>query len=109
MRRLSKSNLPVFRQCPKRLWLEIHKLELRGDSGTTREGLKGGNGVEAIARQIYDPRGKGVLIDVNTGSIDEALDRSDALLAAHQPIFQAVFSAEGAISLASLRGEREGT
>jgi hypothetical protein len=34
MRRLSKSKHIAFRQCPKRLWLELHKPELRDDSGS---------------------------------------------------------------------------
>ena len=29
MRTLSKSKLLAFRQCPKRLWLEVHRPELR--------------------------------------------------------------------------------
>ncbi|ABM41055.1 hypothetical protein Ajs_0812 [Acidovorax sp. JS42] len=33
MRVLSKSKLLAFRQCPKRLWLEIHQPERRKDSG----------------------------------------------------------------------------
>lgn len=35
MRTLSKSKLLAFRQCPKRLWLEIHAPQLREDSGAT--------------------------------------------------------------------------
>jgi hypothetical protein len=31
MRNLSKSKIIAYRQCPKRLWLEIHKPELRDD------------------------------------------------------------------------------
>lgn len=33
MRPLSKSKLLAFRQCPKRLWLEVRQPELRADSG----------------------------------------------------------------------------
>lgn len=36
MRILSKSKLLAFRQCPKRLWLEIHHPELRTDSAATQ-------------------------------------------------------------------------
>ena len=32
MRSLSKSKIIAYRQCPKRLWLEIHRPELRDDS-----------------------------------------------------------------------------
>ena len=34
MKNLSKSKIIAYRQCPKRLWLEIHKPELRDDSGS---------------------------------------------------------------------------
>ena len=32
---LSKSKLLAFRQCPKRLWLEVHRPDLREDSSAT--------------------------------------------------------------------------
>jgi hypothetical protein len=38
MRPLSKSKLMAFRQCPKRLWLEVHRPELReGPAATQKE------------------------------------------------------------------------
>jgi hypothetical protein len=36
MHNLPKSKILAYRQCPKRLWLEIHKPELRDDSGSDR-------------------------------------------------------------------------
>lgn len=36
MRTLSKSKLLAFRQCPRRLWLEVHRPELRSDSTATQ-------------------------------------------------------------------------
>lgn len=36
MRNLSKSKLIAYRQCPKRLWLEVHRPELREDSAATQ-------------------------------------------------------------------------
>lgn len=60
MRRLSKSKLIAFRQCPKRLWLELHKPELRDDSGSQAafnigyQGPKKGHVVMfAIERKIH--------------------------------------------------------
>lgn len=32
---LSKSKLLAYRQCPKRLWLEIHRKDLRLDTAAT--------------------------------------------------------------------------
>ena len=57
MRNISKSKLLSFRQCAKRLWLEIHHRELCEDSAGTEASFAVGNQVGDIARQIYDPRG----------------------------------------------------
>ena len=35
MRTLSKSKIMAYRQCPKRLWLEIHQPELLKNSDAT--------------------------------------------------------------------------
>lgn len=59
MRTLSKSKLLAYRQCPKRLWLEIHRKELRKDSAFTQASFSIGHQVGEIARQLYDPGGKG--------------------------------------------------
>jgi len=64
MRQLSKSKIISFRQCPKRLWLELHRPELRDDSGSEIV-FAIGNQVGDVARQIYDTNGNGKLIDVN--------------------------------------------
>ncbi len=63
MRTLSKSKLLAYRQCPKRLWLEVHRPELRADSTATQASFSVGHQVGDIARRLYDPKGKGVLID----------------------------------------------
>ena len=52
MRTLSKTKLLAYRQCPKRLWLEIHKPELREDSTATQVNFSVGNRVGDLARQI---------------------------------------------------------
>lgn len=36
MRTLSKSKLFAYRQCPKLLWLEIHRSDLKQDSAATQ-------------------------------------------------------------------------
>ena len=36
MRPLSKSRLLAYRQCPKRLWLEVYRPECREDSAATQ-------------------------------------------------------------------------
>ncbi len=63
MRTFSKSKLLAYRQCPKRLWLEIHRKELRADSSATQASFKVGYEVGEIAQKLYDPKGKGQLIN----------------------------------------------
>ncbi len=102
MRHLSKSKLLAFRQCPKRLWLEIHRPDLRADSAATEASFQIGHQVGDIARQIYDPQHQGILIDVQTEGFQQAFERSTALLNFDQPIFEAGFSAGGALAFADV-------
>ena len=64
MRNLSKSKIIAFRQCPKRLWLEIHRPELRDDSSSETV-FAIGHQVGEIAQDIYNTDGSGVLIDID--------------------------------------------
>lgn len=95
MRTLSKSKLLAFRQCPKRLWLEIHRPALRQDSAATQASFDVGYQVGDIARQLYDPESKGQLIDPHGEGFEAALARSAALLTSSRPIFEAGFAAGG--------------
>jgi len=54
MRSLSKSKIIAFRQCQKRLWLEIHRPELRDDSAFQMVFQIGHQVGEVVAR-IYGP------------------------------------------------------
>jgi hypothetical protein len=109
MRCLSKSKILAYRQCPKRLWLEIHRRELRQDSTATQSSFDVGNQVGDIARRIYDPKGKGVLIDLQSEGFPTAFERTAELLSTSQPIFEAGFSAGGALAFADvLKPTRKG-
>ncbi len=101
-RTLSKSKLLAFQQCPKRLWLEIHKPELREDSAGTEAHFGVGHAVGAVARRLYDPKGKGVLVDPKAEGFSAALKHSTELLESSQPIFEAGFSANGALAFADV-------
>lgn len=101
-RHLSKSKLLAFRQCPKRLWLEVHRPELREDSASSQAAFKVGYQVGDIARQVYDPKGIGVLIDAQTVGFDAAFARTQELLKSAQPIFEAGFRAEGGLAFADV-------
>ena len=102
MRTFSKSKLMALRQCPKRLWLEIHRPDLRADSVATQVSFKVGHQVGDIAQLIYDPENIGALIDVQTEGFDRAFKRSAELLNSTQPIFEAGFSAGGALAFSDV-------
>lgn len=103
MRKLSKSRLISFRQCAKRLWLEMHRPELRKDSEATTASFAVGHTVGDAAQRIYNPQGCGSLIDAQTEGYDAALARSRSLLAAGTgPIFEASLSASGVLAFADV-------
>ena len=102
MRNLSKSKLVAFRQCPKRLWLEVHKPELLEDSAQTQANYKVGNEVGEIARRLYDPNGKGALVDAQAEGYTAAFDRTRSLLNSPHPVFEAGFAAKGALAFADV-------
>lgn len=102
MRTLSKSKLLAYRQCPKRLWLEVHRLDLRKDSAATQASFAVGHQVGDIAQRLYDPKGKGILIDPQSEGFDTAFARTKELLESAQPIFEAGFRAEGALAFADV-------
>jgi CRISPR/Cas system-associated exonuclease Cas4 (RecB family) len=103
VRTLSKSKLLAYRQCPKRLWLEIHHPELREDSPAARASQEIGHTVGEIARKIYDPQDEGVFLDLNEIDLSELLTRSETLCRSGRgPIFEAGFSANGALSIADV-------
>ncbi|MBV2209612.1 MAG: DUF2779 domain-containing protein [Thermomonas sp.] len=102
MRTLSKSKLMCFRQCPKRLWLEVHRPDLRKDSSATQASFAVGHQVGDIAQRLYDPEGKGALIDPQAEGFDTAFTRTQTLLRSAQPIFEAGFRAEGALAFADV-------
>ena len=99
---LSKSKIIAFRQCPKRLWLEVHRKELRDDTGSEAV-FQTGYQVGEIARKIYDPEGRGVVIDIDELGHPGALALSAELLAkGDRPIFEAGVAANGALAYADV-------
>lgn len=102
MRTFSKSKLLTLRQCPKRLWLEVHRPDLRADSAATETSFQIGHQVGDLARKIYDPDGRGALIDVQAEGFNRAFERSAELMHSSQPIFEAGFSAGGALCFADV-------
>lgn len=101
-RPLSKSKLMAFRQCPKRLWLEVHQPELRKESDQTQASFEIGTTVGELARKIYDPKGKGQTVDLFAAGVQAAFDRTRSLLENSNPVFEAGFAAEGAMAFADV-------
>ena len=77
---LSKSKLIAYRQCPKRVWLEVHRPELREDSAQAQARFESGYQVGDIAQQLYDPKGKGVLLDPQQAGFESVFARTQELL-----------------------------
>jgi hypothetical protein len=102
MRTFSKSKLMALRQCPKRLWLEVHRPDLREDSSGTEATFQIGHQDGELAQRIYDPKGVGALIDMKAEGIRGAFARTTTLLETAHPIFEAGFSAGGALAFADV-------
>lgn len=101
-RALSKSRLVAYRQCPKRLWLELHRPELREDGVATQTVFRRGHEAGELARRLADPEGRGTPVDLHADGVDAALAHTARLLAGDAPIFEAGFRAAGAIAFADL-------
>jgi hypothetical protein len=109
MRTLSKSKILAYRQCPRRLWLEINHPDWREDSADTQARFQAGHGVGDMARRIYDPQGRGTLIDIDAEDFEAAFSRTRALLTKRRPIFEAGFKGGGALAFTDmLRPVRKG-
>lgn len=96
MRLLSKSKLLAYRQCPKRLWLEIHGSKPTDPDAQTQARFRAGHEVGEKAREIYDPRNNGVVFNPQDEGYDEVIARTAELIGSSQPLFEAGFSAGGA-------------
>ena len=85
---LTKSKIMAGLQCPRRLWLQVHRKDLAApiDSPTIRQG----NEVDKVAQQIFPD---GVLIDGAT--LDESLALTTRAMTQPTPhIYQATVAAE---------------
>jgi len=92
----------ALRQCQKRLWLEVHRPDLREDSSGTEAIFQTGHQVGKLAQRIYDPLGVGALIDIKAEGMRGAFERTTTLLKTAHPIFEAGFSAGGALAFADV-------
>lgn len=92
----------AYRQCPKRLWLEVHKPELRDDSGS-QAAFTRGHDVGRVSQHIFDPEGVGRNVDPNVIGWDASADQTKAVLQAGQgPVFEGLMQVPGAMALADV-------
>lgn len=92
---LSKSKVAAFEQCPKRLWLEVHRPELGIVDADTKTRFAAGHEVGEIACQLYSD---GIMIEAEP-DIRAALERTAELLTLEppRPLFEATFERDGVI------------
>ncbi len=103
MATLSKSKIIAFRQCPKRLWLEILRPDLREDSPASQARFQVGHQVGEIATKLYDCKGSGVFIDRDKDGFKVAFEQTAKLIEeARRPIFEAGFRLSGTIAFADV-------
>ena len=97
---LSKSRLIAWKQCPKRLWLQVHKRDLLEVSVTTERSFQIGDEVGAVAQGLFPA---GILIG-DDDDLNAALVATKVAIATHpdRPIFEATFQHDGVLVRADL-------
>ena len=86
---LSKSKIIAGLQCPKRLWLQVHRPDLLHESAQTQQSYGVGNELGKLAQSLY-PAGK-LIEDIYNPT--KAVDATNLLLGESPtfPIFEAAF------------------
>jgi len=96
---LSKSRLQAFRQCSKRLWLHVHRPELREESAETERRFQIGFQVGDVARSLHPD---GILIEGEDLAEALALTRRALAEQPGRPLFEATFQRGGVLVRADL-------
>lgn len=102
MKTVSKSKILSCRQCPKRMWLEVNQPELLKNSASAEQRFLVGHEVGAVARSVFDPQGKGVLLDAQKEGYEATFQKTTDLIEASRPIFEAGFRIHGAMCFADI-------
>ena len=97
---LSKSRLIAWKQCPKRLWLQIHKRDLLEESSAAKSNFQIGYEVGEVAQGLFPD---GILIG-DDDDLNAALAATKSVMAAYpdRPIFEATFQHDGVLVRADL-------
>lgn len=92
---LSKSRIALFEQCPKRLWLAVHRPELDEDSSGTKRMFRIGHEVGDAACSLVPD---GIMIDGSAGMAAAAEATAAAMrLPEPRPLFEATFIHDGVV------------
>ena len=87
---LSKSKIIAGLQCPKRLWLQVHRLDLLEQSAQTQQSYDIGNELGRVAQALY-PGGK-LIGHVYEPSKAVAETKNSLFGFSQNPLFEAAFS-----------------
>ncbi len=103
---LSKSKISLFEQCPKRLWLSVHRPELAEETDNVRASFAAGHVVGEFACSLLSD---GIMVDADYG-LAAAVDRTADLLTNgwDRPIFEATFAHDGVLIRADIIEPRDG-
>lgn len=98
--RLSKSRIALFEQCPRRLWLAVHRPELAEDSKALKASFAHGHEIGELPSRLLPD---GHMISASRG-LSAALDETANLIATgfDRPIFEATFDHDGVLIRADL-------
>jgi len=90
---LSKSRITAWRQCPKRLWLQIYRKDLLEESDEIKRAYQIGNEIGEIAQRLCP---NGILIE-DQDNLTAAIAATKSALATYpdRPLFEATFQHEG--------------
>lgn len=97
---LSKSRIAAWKQCPRRLWLQIHKRDLLEVPSESERGFQIGYEVGEVAQGLFSD---GILI-AHDDDLSAALASTQSVMTAHpdRPIFEATFQHDGVLVRADL-------
>ena len=97
---LSKSRITAFEQCPKKLWLSVHKRDVAQSDPQSELRFAAGHEVGAIACDLTPG---GIMIEAQP-NLTAALEQTSKLMAdGHRhPIYEATFSHEGVLIQADI-------
>ena len=97
---LSKSRITLFEQCPKRLWLSVHRPEVADEQPGTQRAFADGHKVGDLACSLVPG---GVMVSAEDG-LAQAVEQTAALLARGYdgPIFEATFAYDGVLIRADI-------